>query len=328
MTPALLAAIKARLAAADDLLDRLGDLGFDQDDADTLDDIRADLPALVAEVERLNAQITAVVADCDAARADALRLHGEAVAAITRAERAGQALALAEQSIASATGGVYCTQCGDQLITDGDDNLCWVCVGTLKARAEAADAQVEAFGPYLKDGETPIERLERERADNDTLMGLLAKEKAHIDNAMRVEARRIAARDREIADLQIERSLADRATAAARADRDRFQAERDALKATLATAERERDEARKDAAYHAECRPNRQRAEAAMAVAKATNDRWANAIAERDRLRELLREVEWQYLGYGYSGICVSCHRLKMNGHALDCRLKAALEGK
>lgn len=53
MTPALLAAIKARLAAADDLLDRMGDLGFDQDDADTLDDMRADLPALVAEVERL-----------------------------------------------------------------------------------------------------------------------------------------------------------------------------------------------------------------------------------------------------------------------------------
>ena len=53
MTPALLDAIKARLAAADDLLDRMGDLGFDQDDADTLDDMRADLPFLVAEVERL-----------------------------------------------------------------------------------------------------------------------------------------------------------------------------------------------------------------------------------------------------------------------------------
>lgn len=91
--------------------------------------------ALIAEVTRLQQ-----------ARADDTVLLGtvaaERDAAITRAERAGQALALAEQSIASATGGVYCTQCGDQLVTDGDDNLCWVCVGTLKSRVEAAEREV------------------------------------------------------------------------------------------------------------------------------------------------------------------------------------------
>lgn len=89
------------------------------------------------------------------------------------------------------------------------------------------EAALAAFAPYLKDGETPIERLERERHDNDILMGLLAKEKAHVEMVVRVESQRLMARDKEIADLQIERSLADKATAAARSDRDRFQCERD-----------------------------------------------------------------------------------------------------
>lgn len=55
----------------------------------------------------------------------------------------------------------------------------------------------------------------------------------------------------------------------------------------------ERDEARKDAAYHADCRPNRREAEAAMADAKAMNDRWADEVkarreaeAERDEARK------------------------------------------
>ena len=97
-------------------------------------------------------------------------------------------------------------------------------------------AIASAFAPYLKDGETPIERLERERHDNDLLMGALAKEKAHIEMVMRVEGQRIAARDKEIADLEIERSLADKATVAARGDRDRFQRERDEARAQIANA--------------------------------------------------------------------------------------------
>lgn len=45
------------------------------------------------------------------------------------------------------------------------------------------DAQLAAFQPYLKDGETPIERLERERHDNDTLLTLLAHSKRDAEAA-------------------------------------------------------------------------------------------------------------------------------------------------
>ena len=58
--------------------------------------------------------------------------------------------------------------------------------------------------------------------------------------------------------------------------------ERDRLRADLAQARAERDEARKDAAFHADCRPNRRQAEAAMADAKATNDRWADEVWRRE----------------------------------------------
>lgn len=67
------------------------------------------------------------------------------------------------------------------------------------------DAQLAAFQPYLKDGEMPIERLERERHDNDILLTLLAHSK----------------RDAE----------------AARSDRDRFQ--HDLAEAREKLAERE-----------------------------------------------------------------------------------------
>lgn len=62
---------------------------------------------------------------------------------------------------------------------------------------------------------------------------------------------------------------------------------RDVLRETQA----ERDALRKDVAFHADCRPNRQQAEAAMADAKATNDRWADAIRERDEARRVLKHV-------------------------------------
>ena len=89
----------------------------------------------------------------------------------------------------------------------------------------AIDAYEALLADDVQEGETPIARLERERHDNDLLISALAKEKAHVEMVMRVEGQRIAARDKEIADLQIERSLADKATVAARADRDRFQRE-------------------------------------------------------------------------------------------------------
>lgn len=41
-------------------------------------------------------------------------------------------------------------------------------------------AQIEPFATYLKDGETPIERFERERKDNAALLGLLAKDRERI----------------------------------------------------------------------------------------------------------------------------------------------------
>lgn len=54
----------------------------------------------------------------------------------------------------------------------------------LLVQLAAKDEEIKAaFRPYLKDGETPIERLERERADNDMLLGLLAAEKAKVREA-------------------------------------------------------------------------------------------------------------------------------------------------
>ena len=159
--------------------------------------------ALIAEVTRLQQ-----------ARADDTVLLGtvaaERDAAITRAERAGQALALAEQSIASATGGVYCTQCGDQLVTDGDDNLCWVCVGTLKSRVEAAEREVAS---------------EAKRAD--------AMSRSALANYDQVVALNVA-----LATAERER---DEARANAEAALARAQAERDSLLAAVDVAIADRE---------------------------------------------------------------------------------------
>lgn len=44
-------------------------------------------------------------------------------------------------------------------------------------RIATLERELAEFAPFLKDGERPIERLKRERKDNDGLMTLLAKEK-------------------------------------------------------------------------------------------------------------------------------------------------------
>lgn len=64
----------------------------------------------------------------------------------------------------------------------------------------------------------------------------------------------------------------------------------------LRTAEAERDEARKDAAFHSDCRPNRREAEAAMADAKAVNDRNADLIREKRELEAALHDARAQVL--------------------------------
>ena len=57
----------------------------------------------------------------------------------------------------------------------------------LLAEAEATIAtlreQLAGFAPYLKEGETPLERLTRERADNDALLTLLARAKGDVEAA-------------------------------------------------------------------------------------------------------------------------------------------------
>jgi len=48
----------------------------------------------------------------------------------------------------------------------------------LRASETAKQQDADAWKPWLKDGETPIERIEREHRDNQALLGLLAQEKA------------------------------------------------------------------------------------------------------------------------------------------------------
>lgn len=72
------------------------------------------------------------------------------------------------------------------------------------------------------------------------------------------------------------------------------------LEAEVAQLRQERDDARKDAAYHSDCRPNRKQAEAAIADAKATHDRWADEVKARREAeaqlataREALEKLGW-----------------------------------
>ncbi len=79
--------------------------------------------------------------------------------------------------------------------------------------AEAVAKEREACAPYLKDGETPAERIERERQDCLALMALLAKEK------LRSEAFRNALE--VISQLSLHYSAADLGDIAAAAIRGR-----------------------------------------------------------------------------------------------------------
>jgi hypothetical protein len=61
--------------------------------------------------------------------------------------------------------------------------------GVLRFAELVADAEREACSPYLKDGETPAERIERDHRDTLALMTLLAQEKTKNEalNAQRNE---------------------------------------------------------------------------------------------------------------------------------------------
>jgi DNA repair exonuclease SbcCD ATPase subunit len=70
------------------------------------------------------------------------------------------------------------------------------------------------------------------------------------------------------------------------------------------------------------------RAEAAKAIdaRDEAEMRYATGAVENDRLRALLREVEW--MGSEHETMCPSCGCMQWKGHAPDCRLAAALEGR
>ena len=58
-----------------------------------------------------------------------------------------------------------------------------------KAAAELRrlDALIEACEPYLKDGETPVERIEREREDTAAMTRLYGREKEKTEALLRSE---------------------------------------------------------------------------------------------------------------------------------------------
>lgn len=64
------------------------------------------------------------------------------------------------------------------------------------------------------------------------------------------------------------------------------------VEAYIARLTEERDAARKDANYHHDCRPNRRQAEAAIADAKAVNDRMADEIKARRELEAQVAQLQ------------------------------------
>jgi len=48
----------------------------------------------------------------------------------------------------------------------------------IVAGADVGGAEVSGFAPYLKEGETPLQRLQREIKDSETLAAMLAEERA------------------------------------------------------------------------------------------------------------------------------------------------------
>jgi hypothetical protein len=65
---------------------------------------------------------------------------------------------------------VWCSGCGDALVQDGDDNLCWVCVGTLKTVLSEKDVEVARLTRELAEARAEgwREALEAFRARIDT----------------------------------------------------------------------------------------------------------------------------------------------------------------
>jgi hypothetical protein len=61
-----------------------------------------------------------------------------------------------------------------------DENFYDFATRVFKER-DALRAEVEACGPYLKEGETPAERIQREIDDNAAVLSLLAKSRAEVE---------------------------------------------------------------------------------------------------------------------------------------------------
>ena len=59
-----------------------------------------------------------------------------------------------------------------------------------KAENEALREKLDACAPYLKEGETPADRIQREIDDNAAVLGLLAKEKKE-NEALRKDVERL-----------------------------------------------------------------------------------------------------------------------------------------
>jgi hypothetical protein len=80
----------------------------------------------------------------------------------------------------------------DPLIRKGLDNL--TCAAAAAELRRLHDL-VDACEPYLKEGETPAERIERERGDTEAVCRLYAKEREK--NVELLEALKLAVRQNE-----------------------------------------------------------------------------------------------------------------------------------
>ena len=78
------------------------------------------------------------------------------------------------------------------------------------AELRRLDALIEACTPYLKDGETPAERIQRERKDTEAMTRLYAKERAKTEALLAAlkEVLRLYIPDRHQADTKIKEARA------------------------------------------------------------------------------------------------------------------------
>jgi hypothetical protein len=156
--------------------------------------------------------------------------------------------------------------------------------------------QDAAFAPYLKDGETPIERLKRERKDNDTLLGLLAVEReARLQAERRYEVVAVGMGYGEypegqggaqVADPDVivnEWKRSDRELAAEREARVQAERERDDLRAHMVMTEHRGALSLLGRSSEQEARENDLREKLAVAELALAAEREAKAQAERER---------------------------------------------